>query len=42
MHAISKIIARHADRTGVEVGEIVNVVPDSSSSRKKATPFLAL
>src|SRR3954468_10059658 len=28
MHAISKIIARHADRKGVEVGEIVNVVPD--------------
>ena len=28
MHAISKIIARHADRSSVEVGEIVNVVPD--------------
>ena len=28
MHAISKIIARHADRASVEVGEIVNVVPD--------------
>jgi hypothetical protein len=28
MHAISKIIARHADRNSVEVGEIVNVVPD--------------
>src|SRR5580692_8937450 len=28
MHAISKIIARHADRKGVQVGEIVNVVPD--------------
>jgi 3-isopropylmalate/(R)-2-methylmalate dehydratase large subunit len=28
MHAISKIIARHADRESVEVGEIVNVVPD--------------
>ena len=28
MHAISKIIARHADRKSVEVGEIVNVVPD--------------
>ena len=28
MHAISKIIARHAGRRGVEVGEIVNVVPD--------------
>ena len=28
MHAISKIIAAHADRKGVEVGEIVNVVPD--------------
>ena len=28
MHAISKIIARHADRKGVEVGEIVNVTPD--------------
>jgi 3-isopropylmalate/(R)-2-methylmalate dehydratase large subunit len=28
MHAISKIIARHADRDSVEVGEIVNVVPD--------------
>jgi 3-isopropylmalate/(R)-2-methylmalate dehydratase large subunit len=28
MHAISKIIARHAERNSVEVGEIVNVVPD--------------
>src|SRR5260370_8318720 len=28
MHEISKIIARHADRKAVEVGEIVNVVPD--------------
>jgi 3-isopropylmalate/(R)-2-methylmalate dehydratase large subunit len=28
MHAISKIIARHAGKTSVEVGEIVNVVPD--------------
>jgi len=28
MHAISKIIARHADRKSVEVGEIVNVAPD--------------
>jgi 3-isopropylmalate/(R)-2-methylmalate dehydratase large subunit len=28
MHAISKIIAAHADRKTVEVGEIVNVVPD--------------
>ena len=28
MHAISKIIAYHADRTSVEVGEIVNVAPD--------------
>jgi 3-isopropylmalate/(R)-2-methylmalate dehydratase large subunit len=28
MHAISKIIARHANRTSVEVGEIVNVTPD--------------
>jgi 3-isopropylmalate/(R)-2-methylmalate dehydratase large subunit len=28
MHAISKIIARHADRKSVEIGEIVNVVPD--------------
>jgi 3-isopropylmalate/(R)-2-methylmalate dehydratase large subunit len=28
MHAIQKIIARHADRKNVEVGEIVNVVPD--------------
>jgi 3-isopropylmalate/(R)-2-methylmalate dehydratase large subunit len=28
MHAISKIIAHHADRPGVEVGEIVNVAPD--------------
>ena len=28
MHVISKIIARHADRTSVEVGEIVNVAPD--------------
>jgi 3-isopropylmalate/(R)-2-methylmalate dehydratase large subunit len=28
MHAISKIIARHAQRDSVEVGEIVNVVPD--------------
>ena len=28
MHAIAKIIARHADREQVEVGEIVNVVPD--------------
>lgn len=28
MHAIAKIIARHAERKGVEVGEIVNVVPD--------------
>jgi 3-isopropylmalate/(R)-2-methylmalate dehydratase large subunit len=28
MHAISKIIAAHADRKSVEVGEIVNVVPD--------------
>ena len=28
MHAIAKIIARHANREHVEVGEIVNVVPD--------------
>src|SRR5215813_2611201 len=28
MHAISKIIARHAERKSVEVGENVNVVPD--------------
>jgi 3-isopropylmalate/(R)-2-methylmalate dehydratase large subunit len=28
MHAIAKIIARHAERKSVEVGEIVNVVPD--------------
>jgi len=28
MHAISKIIARHAGKKAVEVGEIVNVVPD--------------
>jgi 3-isopropylmalate/(R)-2-methylmalate dehydratase large subunit len=28
MHAVSKIIARHADRNSVEVGEIINVVPD--------------
>ena len=28
MHAISKIIAHHADRKFVEVGEIVNVAPD--------------
>src|SRR5262245_57566452 len=28
MHAISKIIARHAQRSAVEVGEIVNVTPD--------------
>jgi 3-isopropylmalate/(R)-2-methylmalate dehydratase large subunit len=28
MHAVSKIIARHAQRSGVEVGEIVNVAPD--------------
>jgi 3-isopropylmalate/(R)-2-methylmalate dehydratase large subunit len=28
MHAISKIIAKHANRKGVEVGEIVNVTPD--------------
>src|SRR5436853_7891015 len=28
MHAISKIIAKHAGRESVEVGEIVNVVPD--------------
>ena len=28
MHAIAKIIAAHADRKNVEVGEIVNVVPD--------------
>jgi len=28
MHAIAKIIAAHADRKSVEVGEIVNVVPD--------------
>ena len=28
MHAISKIIAAHADRKSVEVGEIVNVAPD--------------
>ena len=28
MHAISKIIARHAGRDSVEVGEIVNVMPD--------------
>src|ERR1700752_4970469 len=28
MHAISKIIAAHADRKSLEVGEIVNVVPD--------------
>jgi homoaconitate hydratase family protein len=28
MHALSKIIARHAGKKSVEVGEIVNVVPD--------------
>jgi len=28
MHAISKIIACHADRKSVEIGEIVNVTPD--------------
>jgi len=28
MHAIHKIIARHANRASVEVGEIVNAVPD--------------
>src|SRR5262245_7120625 len=28
MHALSKIIARHANRKSVEVGEIVNVTPD--------------
>jgi 3-isopropylmalate/(R)-2-methylmalate dehydratase large subunit len=28
MHALSKIIARHADRKSVEAGEIVNVTPD--------------
>ena len=28
MHAISKIIAKHANRSSVEVGEIVNVTPD--------------
>jgi 3-isopropylmalate/(R)-2-methylmalate dehydratase large subunit len=28
MHAISKIIAKHADRANAEVGEIVNVIPD--------------
>jgi 3-isopropylmalate/(R)-2-methylmalate dehydratase large subunit len=28
MHAIAKIIAKHANREHVEVGEIVNVVPD--------------
>lgn len=28
MHAISKIIARHAQRPSVETGEIVNVTPD--------------
>ena len=28
MHALSKIIARHANRQSVEVGEIVNVTPD--------------
>ena len=28
MHAIAKIIAKHANRERVEVGEIVNVVPD--------------
>jgi 3-isopropylmalate/(R)-2-methylmalate dehydratase large subunit len=28
MHALSKIIARHADRKSVETGEIVNVTPD--------------
>ena len=28
MHALSKIIARHAGKESVEVGEIVNVVPD--------------
>jgi 3-isopropylmalate/(R)-2-methylmalate dehydratase large subunit len=28
MHAISKIIAEHANRKSVEVGEIVNVTPD--------------
>jgi 3-isopropylmalate/(R)-2-methylmalate dehydratase large subunit len=28
MHAISKIIAKHANRASVEVGEIVNVTPD--------------
>jgi 3-isopropylmalate/(R)-2-methylmalate dehydratase large subunit len=29
MHALSKIIAAHANRSGVEVGEIVNVTPDT-------------
>ena len=28
MHAISKIIAKHANRKSVQVGEIVNVTPD--------------
>jgi 3-isopropylmalate/(R)-2-methylmalate dehydratase large subunit len=28
MHAISKIIAKHASRKSVEIGEIVNVIPD--------------
>jgi homoaconitase/3-isopropylmalate dehydratase large subunit len=28
MHALSKIIARHAKRQSVEVGEIVNATPD--------------
>ncbi len=28
MHALSKIIAKHANRQSVEVGEIVNVTPD--------------
>ena len=28
MHALSKIIARHAGKEAVEVSEIVNVVPD--------------
>ncbi len=28
MHAISKVIAKHANRKSVEVGEIVNVTPD--------------
>jgi 3-isopropylmalate/(R)-2-methylmalate dehydratase large subunit len=28
MHALSKIVAKHANRKSVEVGEIVNVTPD--------------